>query len=354
MSATSEHPDTAVALDRGAGGSTTLTIAHVNPLDHGEAIKRLFLAHDRPEFPEYFERAYPDAVADGATSWIGCDEYDRVYAHIAQFPRAFVFGQRVVQGALLANLMVATAHRTFWPALALARRVVKDLKGAGGADFVYADPNDQARPVLLAAGFRSIGVLRRFVLPLTDARRSLAVGIRLHHLLLRLRTTPLVVIDRAADQGNGMADRLVPGDLRSLRPVRRASLYRGRLAGYPSASDRWYTFHAPSLPDVSVGEALVRGQDRGGAAMVCVVQCEPTTHLSSVLVALARRLRDTGATRLEIWVMHESQAANAVRRAGFLSRPERIPLLALPLTALGTEAMAAGREWQFMPIDLDR
>ena len=140
----------------------------------------------------------------------------------------------------------------------------------------------------------------------------------------------------------------------SLRPVRDASLYPTRLAGYPNASDRWYTFHPPGLQGVLVGDALVRGPDRDGVAVVCVVQCEPVTLLSSVLVALARRLRETGATRLEIWVTPESRVGNAVRRAGFLPRPERVPVLAQPFTDLGVAAVAACSDWQIFPLDLDR
>jgi hypothetical protein len=151
-----------------------------------------------------------------------------------------------------------------------------------------------------------------------------------------------------------MLDRIPAGDARSLRPVRRESLYRGRLAGYPSADDRWYTFHLPDLPESIVGKALVRGIDPGGTAVVCMVQCEPMTLLSSVLVALARRLRESGAARLELWVTPESRAGKAVRRAGFLPRPERVPVLAQPLTDLGVAVIAAACDWQLLPVDLDR
>ena len=103
-----------------------------------------------------------------------------------------------------------------------------------------------------------------------------------------------------------------------------------------------------------MGEALVRGPDRDGVAVFCVLQCEPVALLSSLLVALARRLRDTGATRLEIWAMLESQMANAMRRAGFLPRPERVPVVAQPLTPVGVEALATGRDWPLLAVDLDR
>ena len=355
MRANGEPPSTpTVAARPGGQGPAKLTLARVNPFDHGSAIKELFVTHERPEFPDYFERAYPDAVADGGTSWIGWDQHGRLCAHIAQFPREFSFNARRVQGALLANLMVASEYRTFWPALALARRAVKDLKEAGTADFIYADPNDRARPVLLAAGFREIGVLRRFVLPLTDGRRPINLALRLYHLLRWFRTTPLVGIERRASEMAETADATPTGDVRALRPVRRASLYRGRLAGYPGAGDCWYTFHRRGRDTTPVGEALVRGMDRDGVALVCVVQCEPLKVLRSLLATLAHSLTRAGARRLEIWIMEGSHAATAARRAGFIPRPESVPVLAQPLTVLGAEAMAAGREWQILAVDLDR
>jgi hypothetical protein len=65
-------------------------------------------------------------------------------------------------------------------------------------------------------------------------------------------------------------------------------------------------------------------------------------------------LRDRGIRRLEISVVDYSGAADAVRQAGFVRREEHIPLVAMPLTPLGTEAVEPGVEWRLLPIDLDR
>jgi hypothetical protein len=351
------QPHLAVVTDeRGGRGASGLTIECVNPLAHGEEIKQLFLAHERPEFPDFFDRGYRDAVADGGTSWVGRDERGRLCAYIARFPSTFLFGDRIVRGGLLANVMVATAYRTFWPALALVRRVVNDSRQSASVDFLYTDPNESAASVLRAVGFRSVGVLRRFVLPLTDRRRSVDLGIWLYHLIgrVRARTTPLVVAEQRGSEAPEALDQAPTGATRSLRPVQGASLYRRRLAGYPSPNDCWYTFHSTGSQGVPVGRALVRRTDSHGLAMVCALQCEPMTLWSSVLVALAQRLREGGAARLEVYVMAESPAASDARRAGFSPREERIPVVALPLTALGAEVSAAGSDWRLQPVDLDR
>ncbi|HVH09237.1 MAG TPA: hypothetical protein VM736_05530 [Gemmatimonadales bacterium] len=332
-----------------------LAISRVNPLEHAEEIKQLFLAEERPEFPEFFDRAYRDAVAAGGMSWIGRDEWGTVRSHIALFPHQFLLAGRVVRGSLLANLMVAKSHRAFWPAHALVRRAVQDSKASRSVDFLYADPNEPARAITHAAGFRSVAELRRFVLPLTDRRRSIDLVIRLYLLIgrLRARATPLEVTAWGDREPPALPDHPTHArDARFLRPVRGAGLYRARLPGYPGPTDCWYTVHARDLP---VANALVRGPERpGGQAVICALECQSTPLVSSVLLSLACRLQRAGVPRLEAWVTVDSRAATEARRVGFVPRHDRIPLMALPITELGAEAIAAAPEWRLVLIDLDR
>ncbi len=327
-----------------------LAYTRVNPLEHAEEIKQLFLANERAEFPAFFDRTYADAVADGATSWVGRDARGAICAHIAQFPRPFRLGTRVVRGSLLANLMVAKEHRTLWPALALVRQLVNDSRRSGSVDLLYGDPNDAALAILRAAGFRSVGALQRFVLPLADRRRPVDLGIRLYHLFGRLRanTTALVATARPASETPAGPASVRATDAGFLDPEPRPAVYRHRLAGYPSPSDSWYTFHLSSSSAAAVAAALVRGP------VVCELRCERLTLVSSVLLVLGRALREAGVQRLELSVMGESRVAAEVRRAGFLPRQERIPVVAMPLTPPGTEAIESGAEWRLLPIDLDR
>ncbi len=349
-------PGTTVPDEPPASAAPGLTITCVNPLEHAEEIKRLFLAHDRPEFPAFFDRAYADAVAAGTRSWIGRDSAGRIRAHIAWFPRWVAFDGKVLRAALLGNLMVATPYRRFWPALALVRRAVRDLRQSGSLDFVYADPNETATPVLTTAGLRGVGSLQRFVLPLTDRRSAVAIGIRIYHLLGRLQagTTTLTMSERLASDDPEPTDLQPRDDPRSLRPIRTASLYRARLGEYPDSRDRWYTFHLADAAATEVGRALVRGPDHRGFAVICALQWEPTSALPAILIALSRRLRESGATRLEVSLMAASSAARALRRAGFLPRADRLPVLAVAFTERGTDAVLSASEWRILPVDLDR
>src|SRR2546423_4597380 len=102
-----------------------------NPLEHSEEIKGLFLAHDVPDFPEFFDRAYPFVVREGGKSWIGFDGDGRVVAHIARFPRRFTLGTQTVVGGLLADLMTAKSHRTVFPGLTLVRQMTAQSQAEG-------------------------------------------------------------------------------------------------------------------------------------------------------------------------------------------------------------------------------
>jgi hypothetical protein len=119
----------------------SLKIVSVNPLEHAAQIKKLFLANERPDFPEFFDRAYPSAARSGGRSWIGVDSEGQVAMHIALFPHRFALREHTVIGGLLVNLMVAKARRTVVPALTLMRRVTEDAKADATIDFLYGNPN---------------------------------------------------------------------------------------------------------------------------------------------------------------------------------------------------------------------
>jgi hypothetical protein len=279
-----------------------------------------------------------------------------VHAYVAQFPRQFSFAEQPVRGSLLGNLMVATAYRTFFPGVSLLRRAVTDVRESGAADLAYCDPNALARPVAEAAGLRKIGALRRFVLPLTDRRATIALGIQAYRAVKRWQARPtlLVATERRAGDEPRPDDLLPIGDPRSLRPQRSPAIYRGRLAGYPAPGDRWYAFHQKSASGGLVGRALVRGPDAHGVAVLCVWECEPLTRLRSQLMALGDQLRERDAERVEVYVMAGSSAEREFRRAGFLAREELVPVLARPFTTLGTGVVEAAAAWRILPVDLDR
>ena len=59
------------------------TIAAVNPLEQAEQIKQLFVTHERPEFPAFFDRAYTAGVRAGGASWVGRDRAGEIVMHVS-------------------------------------------------------------------------------------------------------------------------------------------------------------------------------------------------------------------------------------------------------------------------------
>src|SRR2546423_15149685 len=98
-----------------------LTITTVNPLDHAEEIKRLFVTNGRAEFPQFFDRAYEVAVRAGGMSWLGRDRAGEIVMHVACFPRRVNFVPRAVPRALVVNSPGGGARPVVFPARPLTR-----------------------------------------------------------------------------------------------------------------------------------------------------------------------------------------------------------------------------------------
>jgi hypothetical protein len=333
-------------------GAPELSISAVNPLDFAQEIKQLFLTHERPEFPDFFDRTYPRAVAHGATSWVGRDPRGQVVMHIACLPRRFTFGNRQVVAGLLANLVVAKAYRSFFPAVALVSRLVKDSQEAGVIDFLYADPNEESRALMRGIRFARFGTLQRYVLPVRDPRRFMDAGVRLFHALMR------VVSWRRAGRGGGIphaaarfsADAYsVPGGgfpRDRLAAYHDRSLYVSRLKGYPGDRDWWF-----ACPEVAL---LLRGPGEDGLAALHALRWASPMPLAAVLPGLIDELRRRGCERLQVVTVAESALGRTFQRCGFVARSETVPLFALPLSALGEECVRAVRDWEITDLDCDR
>src|SRR2546430_4093525 len=143
------------------------------------------------------------------------------------------------------NALVAEPYRSFFPARELMRRARDDIKARGDVDFLYTDPNEPARAVLEASGFRHIGTLQRLVLPVGDRRWLVDGAIRLLHVRARgprrARSVPDAIARRAAEH-SAVAFETPWGNSPRLRPYYGNALYAARLEGYPAPNDTWLTF----------------------------------------------------------------------------------------------------------------
>jgi len=337
---------------REEGRSTAaVTIESVNPLEYAREIKELFLAHERPEFPDFFDRTYARAVEQGAVSWLGRDASGRVVMHIACMRRRFKFGDREVVAGLLANLVVATTHRSFFPALALVNRVARDTAAAGLLDFLYADPNDGARALLRGVHFVRIGTLQRYVLPVRGARPYVDAGVRLFHAALRIASglrgrASVASRPAAAVRAEAFAEPHLASPRPRLAAYHDRALYVSRLRGYPTERDWWLT-----CPELAV---LVRGPDASGLASLLAMRWASPLSFRAVVPGLVAELRRRGCHRLYVMTVAESDLARTLRRSGFIPRCDTVPLFAFPLTALGEECVRSIKDWEITDLDCDR
>lgn len=336
---------TADAPGAEAGGA--LTIRAVDPLAYADGIKALFAAHGRADFAAFFDAAYPTAVRAGARSWIALDAAGAVVMHVACFVHHFRQGALRLSGGLRANLMVAGPYRRYFPARALLTRLVADCRAERRLDFVYGAPNRGAVNVLEAAGFRVVGRMQRFVLPLAGASRSARLATSAYLALCRARQPRLALppeLVAAADFDVGACE-LPPGESPRLRAEHPAHVYGWRLPGYPAAADRWARFGGEAA-------ALLRGPDAQGTVTLVDLHAPPERPLGALVHRLVPALRRLGATRLQTAALADSQHARELRRAGFLGR-EWNPMLALALSARGESALRSPRQWQLTPLDYD-
>jgi len=333
------------------------TIAVVNPLEQAEQIKQLFVTHERPEFPAFFDRAYAAGVRAGGTSWVGRDGAGEIVMHVACFPQRFRFGDQEVVGGLMMNALVARPYRSFFPAHALIKRVKRDAEARGDIDFVYTDPNDQAKAVMDMCGFSKVGTLARYVLPVGDRRWLLDHAIRLAHAGARVirwsRRSPALSV-RPATEFSTVAVEAPQGDSPRLRPYHPSARYAMRMEGYPGPSDWWFTLPRNGDPCAPATGLLVRGPDSSGLAVLQAVRRDPRLPLAELMPGLVAWLRGQECTRLQVSTVAESLFASELRQAGFARREEAESIVATALTPTGTAVLQAPHLWEITSLDCDR
>lgn len=334
-----------------ASDGTTLRIIEVNPLEYERELKQLFAANDRESYAEFFGRAYPGAVAEGATSWVGVDPHGRVIMHAARFPHSFRYLGERIRAGLVVNIMVDQPYRTSGLARSLLSFMAEDTRRSNYFDFLYSDPNERAGRVLQGCGYLEIGRLARHVLPLRAGRWAgdvlLNAYLSSRRLLLGIDPWTVKMYSAADFDDSSLAE---PGGA-ALQGIHSSALYRRRLAGYPGPRDRWVTVYRHTDEEPAAA-ALVRGPCDLGIATIAKYWCRPEVNLAQWVLASAGELRAIGCRRLQVLTIRETEAARSLRWVGFVSR-ESVPVMVLPLTDLGAQAAQDVSRWEFTQMDGD-
>ena len=333
------------------------TITAVNPLDHAEGIKQLFRDHERPEFPAFFDRAYAVGVRGGGVSWIGRDRAGHIVMHVACFPQRFRFGEREVVGGLMVNALVARPFRSFFPAHALIKRAKKDTAARGDIDFIYTDPNNQAKAVMDACGFVKVGSLTRYVLAVSDRRWLVDGAIRLLHAGVQVVSRSrrgIGLVAHPATEFSPACFEAPSGASPRLRAYHEPARYTARLETYPNVLDWWFTHQGNGDGGAIAAGLLVRGPDPAGVAILHAIRRDAGLPLGALMPGLVAALRGKGCTWLQIWTLAESQFADELRRLGFVAREDAAPIVATGLTPTGQAVLQAAPLWEITSLDCDR
>ena len=336
-----------------AGVRTSLPlpdISCVNPLQYRSALEQLFAEHDRADHAEFFARAYPGAVAEGAKAWIGLDHSGRVVMHASRFPHRFVFGTDTLVGGLIVNIMVATPYRTHCPARALFDRYVADSRNDPDIDFLYTETTSRGANVLTAAGAEVVGHISRFVRPISGTGVASTLAIRTYGWLRqrRSRSGPFRVTHHPAEHFESTSLDAPVGTSDRIRGIHSFALYCRRLKGYPTPLDHWVIANGGD----STAVALLRGPESSGYAWIQKLDWTPADRGAAMVMAMTDVFRDLGCRAVQIHTIAKSAFADELRRAGFVQR-ESQPFVALPLSEKGKRALTRIRQWQITDLDLD-
>jgi hypothetical protein len=334
----------------------SLTIRRANPLQHAESLKTLMLSHEHKDFEAFFDRGYADVVDTGGASWMAFDAAGQAQMNVTLFRHDFVMGERTLAAGMLGNMMAAKAYRTFFPMISLIKQLLREVHAEGKLDFLYTDPNPGASAIVKATKLSHVGDTDRYVIPLGDENFFKHIAARAYSMSVRLRVRGALatIEEHSSDAFDAESFLFPPVGSPRVRPVHTIAQYKRRLANFPGPAYRWFTFKVDrqsATPDAAI---LVHGPAGTGMATIYAMRRKPGTPIGPLIPPLARVLRQRGARRLQIEVVRDSELALELEAVGFRPRNDFVPVYTYPITAAGTEAVSAIKQWEITGFDMER
>jgi hypothetical protein len=337
-------------------GSSTLRIARVNPLEYEADLKMLMAANGLTAFDDVFDRGYSAAVDDGGASWVALDDAGRMQLCLTQFVHRFQFRGTQVLAGVTGNVVAAPAYRSFFPAVALFRRLVSDTQNRGELDFIYGDPTPQAAAVSQAVKMGQVASLDRLVLPVADGTLLKHVGARIFArapLVLGGRVAPDVRSYPAASRDLKDFDSAV-GPVGGMLPRHSISMLRRRLYGFPGPDDFVVELRLNRSATQWDALVLLRLATDRRILSVLSVRRRADVALRDVIPAVARVARKVGAYRLQIETVLESRMAAEFCSLGFRPRGDILPIFVTAFSPAGEAAIRNVAEWEMTTVDMER
>ena len=337
-------------------GSSILRIARVNPLEYEAELKSFMTANGLTAFDDFFDRGYGAVVEDGGASWVAFDDVGRMQLCLTEFVHRFQFRGAQVLGGMTGNLMAAPASRTFFPALALYRRMLSETQHRGELDFMYGDPMPQAYAISRAAKMDHIGNLDRLVLPVADRSLLKNVGARVFASAASMLGGRVTADVRSYAAASGCLEDFdsALGPAGRMLPRHSVSMLRRRLYGFPGPNDFVVELHLDRSATEWDALVLLRFATETRVLSILSVRRRVDVALRYVIPALVRVARRAGAYRLQIETILESKMASEFRSLGFRPRGDILPILVKSFSPVGEAAVRNVAEWEVTTLDMER
>ena len=305
-----------------------------DPREREVEIKGLFTRNRQSEFDRVFERAYRRRAEAGMRSWIGLINGSAVM-HVGVTPVAFKGAGHSHVVGILSDLMVDESHRDFWAPVRLLRRMIQDIKSSGDMQVLVSTTVADASAVFKAAGFKSAGTLRRYVMPLS---RPYLMARRITRGVHACRAQPGDFFDQRGDATITLAE-----SAPHWRPYTDAAFYATRVPRVEFADATWLAV-AGSNGDVP-GWAMLSRNTMLPELGIGDLFWNEGVRLGEVVHAAARWGSAQDYPKLTMTTLQESNVAQQLERAGFFARDYRSTLL---VNAIGPVAPPPVHDW-FLP-----
>lgn len=325
-------------------------VERIDPRLGAERIRALFIANDSPGAAKWFDRTFRGSLPIAGSSWIVGGPEGALHAHVAMVPSRLFHDGRELRGAVLCNLMADRERRTFFPALAVMRSAMKDLR-ADGIDYVISNPsNAGAVAVAKAAGLKPIANHAQYILPLGGRRRLLNVAFALHLAARRLVARKRLVA-RRVDPGAVVRWTLDhPVAISPVAARREEWQYTQRHESFGGADDQGYMI--TDQAGAEVAGAVVRVVGAEHRANVITLRSRTIAQLPAAVLALGVALRAEGHWRLNLLAVEGSGIALGLQSVGCFAKPG-VTIAGAGFTDAGMAAMAALGDSDLERMDLD-
>ena len=262
--------------------------------------------------------------------------------------RRFQIGNRVLQGAALADYVVSQEHRSLGPALQLLKHSV--AIGVGSYDLIYGMPNRNALAVCKRVGLKQIGLLERYGrllklrfifrnsqppawfklgAPIADSLLSLIDG--LYRLIRGNRLQA-----RDTDWSNPEIDAIWGQRAPALLLCERNNANLIWRYGPDPAALGW-KLTVLSRSGQPIGYVVWRNE-QGIAVVSDYFSAEPESNLLDVMLAFCAHARRQDACAISLEFFGSPGVVASLKRAGFIAKEGGAPVVLQ--FAPGTEAIA--------------